>query len=174
MASIETPSFHNVLTLKILLYFRKYSDWLYVPCYLCWLWIFLQKTTDLRDLVCSNLCQNGPFLVWIDIIVIGRRKPNFELSSFPFAISVPVHDDTGKFSNNIPFITPNRPDPTVNFLGKLVTSGRENVRDSWEHVVGSGPFYWPPVFAKTKTTIWFINLVSFKNISHYTIENNMM
>ena len=27
-----------------------------------------------------------------------ERKPNFDLSSLSFTISIPVHDDTGKFS----------------------------------------------------------------------------
>ena len=29
-----------------------------------------------------------------------ERKHNFDLSSLPFAISVPVHDDTGKFQHS--------------------------------------------------------------------------
>lgn len=29
-----------------------------------------------------------------------EHKPNFELSSFPCAISIPVHDDTGKFKHS--------------------------------------------------------------------------
>jgi len=29
-----------------------------------------------------------------------EHKPNFELSSFPCAISIPVHDDTGKFQHS--------------------------------------------------------------------------
>ena len=34
------------------------------------------------------------------IIVFDRTQTNFELSSLPFAISGPVHDDTGKFQNS--------------------------------------------------------------------------
>ena len=31
---------------------------------------------------------------------IVERKPKFELLSLPFAISIPVHDDTGKFQHS--------------------------------------------------------------------------
>ena len=36
------------------------------------------------------------------LLVLGLTecKPNFELSSFPFAISVPVYNDAGKFQHS--------------------------------------------------------------------------
>ena len=33
------------------------------------------------------------------LFYLTECKPNFELSSFPFAISVPMHNDTGEFQH---------------------------------------------------------------------------
>ena len=59
-------------------------------------------------------------------------RQNFELSSPPFAITVPVHDDTGKFQYSW--------EDTKIFQGHLVASGREYLGDSRERAVAGGPF----------------------------------
>ena len=68
-----------------------------------------------------------------------QRKPNFDLSSLPFAISVPVHGDTGKLHYYCKFTK--MASPQLIFQGALIASGREHVGDSRERAVASGPFY---------------------------------
>ena len=54
----------------------------------------------------------------------------FKLSSLPFVISIPVHDDTSKFQlNGLPL---------VHFSEALVASGQEYVMVNQEGVVVSG------------------------------------
>ena len=39
-------------------------------------------------------------IIWIHIIGAIEGKPNFDLSSLNFTISIPVHDDIGKFPHS--------------------------------------------------------------------------
>ena len=55
------------------------------------------------------------------LLVLTECKPNFELSSFPFVISVPVLDNTGKFQHSCKGHQNGL--PAVNFSGALVASG---------------------------------------------------
>lgn len=68
-------------------------------------------------------------------------KPNFELSYLPFAISVPVYDDTGKFQHSCKETKMPTPPPAVILSVALVTSGREYVGDSRERAVAWWPLY---------------------------------
>lgn len=72
--------------------------------------------------------------------------------------------------------------PAANFSGALVASGREFLGDSRERAVAGGPFtadsLFPPKLTKQRkshqSALWVKQLASLENISHNTVEKDMM